>query len=347
VFVVKPWVARVALVVGGALAGLLLLEVAVRVLAIPPVPLEPLPIPSYCLAADPAIVFQYRPGYRPGDRPFDPLHRGYTINASGFRDREYPVEKPPGTSRILMLGDSVTAGNGIPDPTLTFPKILEHLLNGDPADATRYEVLNMAVGGYHTMQEAATLERKGLRYDPDLVFVGFCMNDFDLHADGGVFERLKEANDGVPRSSHSTLYGALLKRSRLAFVLQHRLAAGRETEHDAWYATNVLHGKTPVRAGFELLEELQRAHGFALRVAIVPDFRFPFAAYRSAPVHAAVREAARDLPAVRVIDLGDAFAAVEADARKFSFDGCHLNAYGHRVMAELLLPIVRAALEDT
>ena len=37
----------------------------------------------------------------------------YRINDDGFRDRDYPRERRPGTFRILVLGDSVAYGTGV------------------------------------------------------------------------------------------------------------------------------------------------------------------------------------------------------------------------------------------
>ena len=50
------------------------------------------------------------------------------INSSAFAiRREYPLDKPPGTFRILVLGDSVTFGHGTLADT-TYPYLLEQRL---------------------------------------------------------------------------------------------------------------------------------------------------------------------------------------------------------------------------
>src|SRR5262249_13886526 len=62
------------------------------------------------------------------------------FNSLGLRDREFPFGKPPGTFRILVLGDSYPEGVQVPVEQ-TFPKQLERML------ATRepgrpFEVIN-------------------------------------------------------------------------------------------------------------------------------------------------------------------------------------------------------------
>ena len=98
------------------------------------------------------------------------------INALGFRDdRDYAIEKPAGTFRILVLGDSVTFGHGTRSDT-TYPYLLEQRLREWKPDMN-WQVWNLGVPGYATSQELAYLERVGGRYDPDLVIVGFYQND--------------------------------------------------------------------------------------------------------------------------------------------------------------------------
>jgi lysophospholipase L1-like esterase len=99
------------------------------------------------------------------------------INALGFRDRrDYTLDKPAGTFRILVLGDSVTFGHGTLDDT-TYPYLLEQRLRGWRPDI-KWEVWNLGVPGYNTRQELNYLEEIGPRAQPDLVIVGFLPNDF-------------------------------------------------------------------------------------------------------------------------------------------------------------------------
>jgi hypothetical protein len=102
-----------------------------------------------------------------------PVH----INALGFRDRrDYALDKPPNTFRILVLGDSVTFGHGTLDDT-TYPYLLEQRLRGWRPDVN-WEVWNLGVPGYNTRQELDYLKEIGPRAQPDVVVVGFYPNDF-------------------------------------------------------------------------------------------------------------------------------------------------------------------------
>lgn len=102
-----------------------------------------------------------------------------TINTHGLRDYERPLEKPPGTFRILCLGDSFTLGSEVALDQ-SYPKVLERFLNQQTAEARQpvtYEVLNAGVGGYGTYQELLFLNEVGLTHRPDLILVQFYAND--------------------------------------------------------------------------------------------------------------------------------------------------------------------------
>jgi hypothetical protein len=167
------------------------------------------------------------------------------------------------------------------------------------------------------------------------------LNDFHLHSDGGEPRKLLEHTRLARQQTAPALARGLLHHSRLALFLYHRLIAS-QTVHDHFYRMQILQGQTPVRAGLTLLSALQQRHGFAALVVILPAFMHPFAAYQHTHLHARVFQAAEGLPGLTVVDLLPSFASLDKNAGKFSYDGVHLNAYGHQAMADILLPMVQA-----
>ena len=332
---------KALLIVASAVLALVLMEMAVRVLDLPPRPLPPLPIADYRLSVNPALSYEYRPSSTPSEAPLDWSHQGFAINSAGFRDYDYTETKPEATYRIVIVGDSTTAGNGVPDLDKTYTKQLEHLLNAPEPSGRHYEVLNMGVGGYHTMQEIETLRVKGLQYQPDLVLVTVCLNDFHLHSDGGVHRKLLEQARLARRQTATALSRGVLQRSRLAFILYHRLNLA-QTVHDHFYRKHILQGQTTVRAGLTLLSDLQQRHGFAALVVILPAFLHSFTTYQHTHLHEQVLQAAEGLPGMTIVDLLPRFAGLEQNAEKLSYDGVHMNEDGHKAMAEILRPIVTA-----
>jgi lysophospholipase L1-like esterase len=91
-------------------------------------------------------------------------------NSLGFDDREPGPKRGP---RILVLGDSNTHGYGVTKQQ-RYSARLEGLLHKSDASL---EVFNAGKGGMDTLEEAAALERIGDVIRPDIVVVGYCLND--------------------------------------------------------------------------------------------------------------------------------------------------------------------------
>lgn len=95
------------------------------------------------------------------------------INSQGLNDREHAVQKPPGTFRIAVLGDSYAEAFQVPHEK-AFWSVMERELSGCPAFKGRtVEVINFGISGHGTSQEYLTLTHDGWRYSPDLVMVAF------------------------------------------------------------------------------------------------------------------------------------------------------------------------------
>ena len=108
---------------------------------------------------------------------FDPqtAQGDFPVNSDGFRDVEHQLTKPAGVFRILLVGDSVAWGHGLP-----FDSSLAHLLEGElnRACSTRTEVLLFAQPGWNTREKIEGL-KSALRYKPDLVLYQYDLNDVD------------------------------------------------------------------------------------------------------------------------------------------------------------------------
>jgi len=102
-------------------------------------------------------------------------HVFFRTNHAGFRGREYDVEKPPGTFRIVIAGDSVTMGSGVLEEE-AYPALVEQALNTRRTDQ-RYEVLNLGLIGINIHQVMDRIEKLGLPFHPDLIVYGCTLND--------------------------------------------------------------------------------------------------------------------------------------------------------------------------
>jgi lysophospholipase L1-like esterase len=96
-------------------------------------------------------------------------------NAAKLRDRNYPLQKPADTTRVLMLGDSITMGWGV-EVSDTVAKRLEVDFS-ERYPNRHFEVINAGVGNYNTAMEVSWFLSSGLAYEPDIVVLNYFVND--------------------------------------------------------------------------------------------------------------------------------------------------------------------------
>ena len=149
----------------------------------------------------------------------------FQTNSRGLRDREYELEKPAGTYRIAVVGDSFTMPSGVAVED-AYHSLLENRLN-QREDGWRYEVLNFGVGGYSLRQYLGVLEHKALEYAPDLFLVGFCAETD--HRRGLSPERLKGPYRAKPKR-HSLYHSFAWQRIQNLFGKGMPLSQGLGTE---------------------------------------------------------------------------------------------------------------------
>ncbi|NUM53867.1 MAG: hypothetical protein HUU46_09515 [Candidatus Hydrogenedentes bacterium] len=86
-----------------------------------------------------------------------------------------------GDVKIVAFGDSITAGGDATKPELIFWQRWASALHGK-YPAARIATVNGATGGDTTVQGLARLKEKVLDAQPDLVFIGFGMNDHNVNS---------------------------------------------------------------------------------------------------------------------------------------------------------------------
>ncbi|MBI5240113.1 MAG: SGNH/GDSL hydrolase family protein [Elusimicrobia bacterium] len=175
----KERAAAALLVAGGTLTGLLAAELLLRCFPAAGARLE-----SFRIGEDraPYMRIMSRPKRRGFYRPSDLL--GYEhepdvpgrTNRYGMMGKTHPLEKGPGVSRVLLLGDSVAEPPWVGES-------LEAELNSWPQSAgsrRRFEVWNAGTGSYDVRRYSLYLRHRGLGFRPDLLVNFITMNDFGL-----------------------------------------------------------------------------------------------------------------------------------------------------------------------
>ena len=318
------WGQRLALLTLGTVVGLGLAEGVVRIAGLAP---EVVLVQEgrFRLSPNPKIGYEPVPDFE-FEGKTDSFHDYIGVsNSLGFRDRERAVAKPEGVRRILLLGDSVAAGQGIRKVENAFPARVENALvqAGLPI-----ELLNFAVTGYNTQQEVWTLHDKGLEFDPDLVLVSFCLND-RKRSDGGILPTLHaraQGSEGVTRSRSDPR----LLRSALFRTLRYRLIHPPEAEP----LEAGLSGDS-VDAAMEFLARLRDEHGFRVLVVIFPRFG-KLLEYRFAAEHESITAVAEG-HGFEVFDLLPAFQECRrTEDDRLAADSYHPTPLGHRCAADAL-----------
>ena len=263
-------------------------------------------------------------------------------NSLGLRDEDYPREKPAGTRRILIIGDSVTYGYGVKDDDAPFPERLERALH---EEGRAVEILNAGIPGTLTtewLQLFTIVERS---FDPDAVVLVFFLRDGTRTAAKSFFDSIR--NELEARHEESWIY-------RASYLVRH-FRDLRDRDHFSRTYSQAIDdsylGNAEQTAEWEIakqnildIRERARARGIQTVVVVFPilvelNVHYPFARVCDTIV-TFCRE-----NAIRVLDLRAAFEGRDAPDLWVSPLDQHPNAAAHAIAAEALLPLMRALAE--
>jgi lysophospholipase L1-like esterase len=275
-------------------------------------------------------VFAFKPnasGVFPGnvdeERTFP-----YRTNSLGLRDRDRPA-KPPGTKRMLVVGDSYTWGYAVAEEE-AYPQAAERLL------ATRgrpdIEVVNGGIPDYNSRQERQLLEQLLPIYRPDAVFLGYVVNDAEPST------AMPTPPEEVYRHSHSWFLTEVADRLNRR-VFRRRLLPSAKDNVGRSYLDGFDQGSVKWRDSREAIRQMRDPcvnAGIPFTVLILPDFTQEFdERYAWRRIHDAVASWGRELD-IETFDLLRVFRGQDHQALWVPWDG-HPNADAHQQIGAFLV----------
>ncbi len=290
--------------------------------------------PAYDHAPD--IGYQFKPGYR------GTMYKGLAtdwreipvrINAHGLRGPDFPLEKPAGVTRILVLGDSYAFGYMLPEEE-SFPAILQRMLDGRYGPG-RMQVINAGTPGYGMPRELDFLQHRGLKLAPDLVVLEASPSDIaDVASEGLPDEGGRRRSGGWRRMRVATG-----RNTALATAIQWAFFWCVQRFDIQLSLTSDLHAEQPspavqrawdhYAANFGRLVKTARDHGVPLLLVTVPAKITAFSDNTAISRRWKTLAGEHDLP---MLDLLPAFRAERQRGLFIPADG-HPNGPANEIIA--------------
>jgi lysophospholipase L1-like esterase len=313
---------------------------------------------------------------RPGDYVL-PKPDGTTVahvNALQLRGPERQREKPPGTRRILMLGDSFTFGISVRDEE-TFSALLEERLS---SGAQPVEVLNGGTDSAAAIVSACHFRNYFGQLDPDLVVLNVDMSDpmqeiaYRLESTRGRLLQMELVPLAVEESCFRGADGwaatSLFLGRQLVYHARFSLPGGSSSLDEALRNGRRLLAHTtadftgdrrellaPLVESIAELDSQVRARGARLLVTTYPwghqvaarewagarhQFDLPPERALSDETVRVLEQACRDR-GIAFLDAFPRFRAYRGEALLYNRVDMHWTPAGHRVMAEALEERIR------
>ena len=272
-------------------------------------------------------------------------------NKLGIRDTSYNAAAD---KKILLLGDSVSWGHAMKFVEEVYPQVLQMQLN--EAGGRTVEVINAAVPGYSTFQQLKYLQMEGVKLDPDLIILQFCLNDVVERYTTVVAYGGPSSFMGVDtRQSVRGAYGRLVRHSRAVETIL-RWAQHQARDRQAYKVMNLAQDTLPAEleeawaltlSELDGIRDVARSRGIDLLIAIMPyRFQFEDPQRLNQPQRVLVQYAKKNnVGAVDLLPLMAGFVRQNPKVALFQ-DANHLSPEGHQFVAKALAGPVSHLLDD-
>jgi lysophospholipase L1-like esterase len=300
-----------------------------------------------------------------------------TINRYGFRGDDWPVDKPPGTVRVVTLGASSTFGYHDRDDE-TYPHYLEQRLNAASPSGDRFEVLNLGVPHVSSEEIVPLFIHEALPLDPDVVTLYAGRNDCG-RGSSDVMDRRKDPPAGTSFATAALGHASrrLLMAAFLESVLYYATVISPHNEEDVRIlaednvpifignvsqirdlcedrgillvvATQQSRSKSHYRIGNDITEQTdidEITYGQEASLLREKLARGEGIARRELTflVHGEIMSELRDWAHANDVPLADALDALDHD-RHTLLSWVHLNPEGNRIVADTFASVILSSL---
>jgi hypothetical protein len=303
---------------------------------------------------------------------------GHKLNPDGFNDDPFQGAKPPGTRRVIAIGDSFLVG--LVPRERNFIDIMERRIQSDLS----VEIYNMGINHTHPGQYLSVLVKEGLRWKPDVILIGFFVgNDIKENAPANSFwyrrsirtitiprrilalssELTQRQNKNVPLGWAFGDPGYLDDPNKefptfteMKYLKKQRKHLELTLRWPRWETEKKWRGTLQNLAGIHAVAE---ERGIPLLLVIMPDEfqvnenvkKKVFERFQLAPEDYDVESPQKRLKAfaksrqIAVVDLLEPLREADKLQRCYHLQDGHWNSRGNAVAAEAILPALRKLLE--
>ncbi len=247
------------------------------------------------------------------------------INKDGFRHPDVSRPKPKGVWRGFTIGDSQTYGAGV-DADQTYTAFAERALKKAMPHPDKVELLNAGISGYTSLQALRLIQKKLLKWDPDVIVI-----------DCRTYDSLREGPLGAPSEGIATLQ-RLLFHSRIYYVLHFGIDRIRPVQPRRMHEHSEIRGAERNRFGnHDLIVTLGKQKGFGV---VFVDYPF----WNTSDDRIVCLAPPEELPAGQVVARGClALQQSGYPPKELFLDNNHLKPLGNRIVGEAL---AKAILES-
>lgn len=272
---------------------------------------------------NPELIYTQRPNYFKDGRRL-------TERNGILRPDDVESRRSPDAFRIVAVGDSVAAAIKLPYEARMLTRA-ERTLSSRAN--RRVEILNFAVNGYDTGQEAELLTSVGSRFSPQAVIVQFCVNDF------------------YP-TEYPTWWYQDPPASRLADFLWHRLDRRLLRGYPPTEYWDVLYerdeqGWLDLEAGLTKIASFVEPLAYPPVLILVPELSHDGWTAGAARLRHQRVAALGSRLGFDILDLLPTFEQVDVESvRTDPWDTFHLNERGHRIAGDAIADHLTELLGD-